>query len=541
MSDRATALATAVSRLLRQVVHPPAPALTLHAGVVAVVLAMAAALRFIGLDWDQGQHQHPDERFLSTVLLQIQPAPDVWTYFDPRPLAPESVQPRHFVLRLRNLPAVPRRVARARAGPHRIRRDLPGWPCLVGPVRPWGPVLLVYLLGRRLLGPWPAVIAAALMTAAVHSIQIAHFFAVDTFATFFATLALWLLVRYAASRDARGLGLAGIAAGLAMASKLSTGLLLALFAGWWALTWLREGMLRDTWTRRGLWLGHLLAFGAFAALTFRLFQPYAFAEAWPWDWRLSSAFSSGAGPAAGHPVGAPRTGRRASSGQGPPPGSIRWNRSSAGGAGPRVWPGGACGPRPGGRGVVARADASSGAAAGLGRTELPGLRRIRAQNHALLPPGLPGTGPGGSLDVCVGLDAARATARAGGLGRRRSARVRAGCDGVVGAGLRADLRSRPHAGRGVGLHLQPCPFGIGDCRGALGRRAAPAAEGAWPGSIHTPATAGLRTRRRGETHPSDPDTQPGRSRSVGQRPRRGHHPAHAAALSAHGSLLRSPG
>ena len=247
-----------------------------------------------------------------------------------------------------------------------------------------------------------------------------------------------------------------------------------------------------------------------------------------------------ADPTAGHPVGNARLAARH------PVGGDRRLALSAGtdrplGRGPRVRPGGAGGARPGGHGVVARADAPSGAAAGLGRAELPCLRRIRAQDHALLPPGLPGTGPGGSLDVCVGLDAARATARAGGLGRRRSARVRAGCDGVVGAGLRADLRSRPHAGRGVGLHLQPCPFGIGDCRGALGRRAAPAAGGAWPGSIHAPATAGLRTRRRGETHPSDPDTAPGRSGGAGQRPRRGHHPAHAAALSAHGSLLRSPG
>ena len=155
-----------------------------------------------------------------------------------------------------------------------------------------GTVVLVYILGRQLLGPWPGVVAVALLAMTVHSIQIAHFFAVDTFATFFATLTLWLLVRYARSRDARSLGLAGIAAGLAMASKLSTGLLLALFAGWWALTVVREGVLTDTWARRGAWLAHAGTFGVLAALTFRLFQPYAFAEAWPWDWRPAPAFTN---------------------------------------------------------------------------------------------------------------------------------------------------------------------------------------------------------------------------------------------------------
>ena len=291
MSDRAAALGTSVSGWLRQVAHPPARAWTVHAVAVAVVLAMAAALRFVGLDWDQGQHQHPDERFLSTVLLQIQPAPDLWTYFDPgrSPLNPFNHDISFFVYGTFPLFLV-ESVARALGQTDYNEAYLLGR--AFSALFDVGTVLLVYLLGRRLLGPWPAAIAAALMALAVHSIQIAHFFAVDTFATFFATLALWLLVRYSKSRDARSLGLAGIATGLAMASKLSTGLLLGLFAGWWALVWVREGGVSAAWSRRSLWLAHLAVFGAFAALTFRLFQPYAFAAAFPWDWRLSAAFTS---------------------------------------------------------------------------------------------------------------------------------------------------------------------------------------------------------------------------------------------------------
>ena len=60
-----------------------------------------------------------------------------------------------------------------------------------------GTVVLVYLLGRRLLGAWPGLLAALLMALAVHAIQLSHFFTVDTFATFFSTAALWLLVRAA--------------------------------------------------------------------------------------------------------------------------------------------------------------------------------------------------------------------------------------------------------------------------------------------------------------------------------------------------------
>ncbi|MDE2904005.1 MAG: DUF2298 domain-containing protein [Chloroflexota bacterium] len=290
MSDRAARRSMAL-RLLRRGARPPTPTWALHAVALVAVLAVGAALRFVGLDWDQGQHQHPDERFLSTVLLQIQPAPDLWTYFDPRrsPLNPFNHGISFFVygtFPLYLLESLARALGRTGYDEaYLVGRALAALFDL-------GTVLLVYLLGRRVLGPWPGLMAATLMALAVHSVQIAHFFAVDTFATFFATLTLWLLVRYGRSRDARSLGLAGIAAGLAMASKLSTGLLLAFVAGWWALTWIREGSLRDTWTSRGVRVAHLAVFGAFAALTYRLFQPYAFAEAWPWDWRLGPAFTS---------------------------------------------------------------------------------------------------------------------------------------------------------------------------------------------------------------------------------------------------------
>jgi len=291
MSNHVAALRARGARWRRQAVHPPVPAWMLHTVTFVIVLAVGATLRFVGLDWDQGQHQHPDERFLSTVLLQIEPAPNLWTYFDPgrSPLNPFNHDVSFFVYGTFPLFLV-ESLARVlgRSGYDEIY--------LVGrtlsALFDLGTVGVVYLLARRLLGPWPAVVAAALLALTVHSIQIAHFLAVDTFATFFATLTLWLLVRYSKSREARTLGLAGIATGLAMASKLSTSLLLLLFAGWWTLTGARARVLGDTWARRGAWLAHLLAFGVFAALGFRLFQPYAFAEAWPWDWRLAPAFTS---------------------------------------------------------------------------------------------------------------------------------------------------------------------------------------------------------------------------------------------------------
>src|SRR5262249_24816186 len=38
---------------------------------IALTLALAATLRFQGLDWDQHQRLHPDERFLSMVTVAL--------------------------------------------------------------------------------------------------------------------------------------------------------------------------------------------------------------------------------------------------------------------------------------------------------------------------------------------------------------------------------------------------------------------------------------------------------------------------------------
>ncbi|MDP7260290.1 MAG: hypothetical protein QF376_05365, partial [Anaerolineales bacterium] len=41
--------------------------------LLVVVVAAAAYLRFVGLNWDEFQHLHPDERFLTMVETGIRP------------------------------------------------------------------------------------------------------------------------------------------------------------------------------------------------------------------------------------------------------------------------------------------------------------------------------------------------------------------------------------------------------------------------------------------------------------------------------------
>ena len=46
------------------------------------VLLIGGYFRFLGLNWDDNQHLHPDERFLTMVETSIQPVRSLGEYFD---------------------------------------------------------------------------------------------------------------------------------------------------------------------------------------------------------------------------------------------------------------------------------------------------------------------------------------------------------------------------------------------------------------------------------------------------------------------------
>src|SRR3989304_10581881 len=50
--------------------------------VFVLVLVVAAALRFVGINWDEDQHLHPDERFLTQVESRLEPVHSLREYFD---------------------------------------------------------------------------------------------------------------------------------------------------------------------------------------------------------------------------------------------------------------------------------------------------------------------------------------------------------------------------------------------------------------------------------------------------------------------------
>ncbi|MBC7234724.1 MAG: glycosyltransferase family 39 protein, partial [Chloroflexi bacterium] len=204
------------------------------ASLLLIILALGAILRFTGLDWDNHQHLHPDERFLTMVENSLQWPKSLKEYFDTanNPLNPYNHGHGTYVYGL--LPVV-----LAKALGELVGKTGYDGVYLVGramnSVLDLGSVLLVFLIGRRLYGVREGLMGALLLSMSVLNIQNAHFFTVDTSTTFFVTLALYFAVRVAQHFDGTqghsrhmplrsGWGsvlMLGVSFGLAVSAKIS--------------------------------------------------------------------------------------------------------------------------------------------------------------------------------------------------------------------------------------------------------------------------------------------------------------------------------
>ena len=161
------------------------------------ILAIAAVLRFTGLDWDQGQHLHPDERFLTMVSTALQwPERDfLATYFNE---ATSTLNPRnvgHTFFVYGDLPVILiKRIAVTLGQTGYDQVYLVGR--AIDALVDLGTLLVVFLLGRRLYrDDRVALLGAAFYALSALAIQQAHFFVVDNASVFFVTLALLFLAR----------------------------------------------------------------------------------------------------------------------------------------------------------------------------------------------------------------------------------------------------------------------------------------------------------------------------------------------------------
>ncbi|MGC8856263.1 MAG: glycosyltransferase family 39 protein, partial [Anaerolineae bacterium] len=179
------------------------------------ILLLAAWLRLTGVNWGEGQHQHPDELFLSSVLDNLHPKKclDVtlpieacppeqqrWLglldYFntDTSPLNPHNRGFSFFVYG-----TLPLFIVRYTA--EFLGKTDPGALKILGrqfsALADLGTLLLLYFIVSRLYQRRLALLATLFSALAVMQIQQSHFFTTDLFVNLFMFLGIWFAVNIA--------------------------------------------------------------------------------------------------------------------------------------------------------------------------------------------------------------------------------------------------------------------------------------------------------------------------------------------------------
>ncbi len=215
---------------------------------LVLLLLVAFVLRVWNLNWDEGTHQHPDERYWSIITSEIS-APGIGGYFDSdgSTLNPYNLENRDTWV-YGTLPLFATKAAASfladgpfPAGAIVTTADAVGIDLrtdgvdnfdsgynanlvgrLLSALIDTATVLMVYLLGRDLFDRRVGFVAATLLTFTVLHIQYAHFYGAEPWVAFFVTAGVWLSVRLAqGDLRARVSGGVGVVLGLGMASKLT--------------------------------------------------------------------------------------------------------------------------------------------------------------------------------------------------------------------------------------------------------------------------------------------------------------------------------
>ncbi len=264
------------------------------------VFLLASFFRFYGLNWDQNQHLHPDERFLTMVAGGISWPDSIIEYLDTAssPLNPHNRNFGFFVYG--SFPVFfTKYVAENLGKGDYINLTLVGR--RLSALFDLGTVVLVYLIANQIyqsrllnlsqiqnqkskLNPETKplkhipLLAMFLYSCLVLPIQLSHFFAVDTYLTFFITGSFLLLVKiiswenkFLKTNLLISAAALGFFFGLALSSKISALLFLPFILFGFFIFLIKQ---KDIYK----FLFVCLIFLAASFLTFRFAQPYAFAS-----------------------------------------------------------------------------------------------------------------------------------------------------------------------------------------------------------------------------------------------------------------------
>lgn len=169
------------------------------------VVVFGGYLRTLGMDWDDGEYLHPDERFLTFVVSSIQPNDGPRDFFNTElsTMNPGNVGYRFYVYG--TLPLFVNRfvsdfLSSSGLDMMLLGREATGWNMYltgryISAVLDTFTIVITFLIGMKLFKKmWAAVLAAGLYAFTALPIQLSHYFTVDIMANFFSMAAVYFAV-----------------------------------------------------------------------------------------------------------------------------------------------------------------------------------------------------------------------------------------------------------------------------------------------------------------------------------------------------------
>lgn len=256
--------------------------------ILLLILLLAAFFRLTGINWDQGQHLHPDERFLTMVITAIKIPQSFKDYLNPQvsPMSPYNKGYSFFVYGTfpLNLTKIVGEIINYRdySNIHFVGRFLSA-------IFDLGVVFLLYLIGKKIFNAKAGLLSAFLYSIMVLPIQLSHFFAVDTFLNFFLVLSFYLLTLLITNKLSPTIYLSlGFSFGLAIACKISALYFVPIIGLGFLFMFVKSFKEKKVL----LFILDSCFFLLTSLLIFRLAQPQAFATGNFLSWKINPQFIS---------------------------------------------------------------------------------------------------------------------------------------------------------------------------------------------------------------------------------------------------------
>ena len=246
-----------------------------------LIIILGFIFRVIGLNWDQGQHLHPDERFLTMVLNDIKIPQKFTQYFDP---ATSTLNPYNQGYSFYVYGSFPLNLTKSLGVI--LHQDTYDQIYLVGRVitilLDTSIILLIFLICSQIFDIKTALFSSFLYATCVLPIQLSHFFTVDPFLNFFIFLSFYFLVKLHQPQN-RFLNTVCLSASMALslASKISAAYFLPVIFLFFILNFKKD-------FKSFLKYGFVFAF--LTIILFRFCQPQTFSSGNYLNWQINPQF-----------------------------------------------------------------------------------------------------------------------------------------------------------------------------------------------------------------------------------------------------------